>query len=210
MFVCALQPITHTEIATWHLKDDSNLFSDIQQMLKITPRLLVLWRPDVKRYSGYLLTEVPATQPADESAVCTILPSIIPPVALATGAIIREWQTDINNSKQPLAKASDAYACGAALTMSVGQPWAASNGLPVFSGTILTNKAQVSVGMLQGTAVVVMAFSTSQSSLPNQCCCCCCCFWCHLLHTVLLAYKSVCSRYHVAVAAAAAAAVVVC
>lgn len=142
-----MQPITHTEINTWHLMDDSNLFSDIQEMLKITPRLLILWRPDVRKYSGYLLSEVPATQPADEDGVCTILPSVIPPVAFFTGAVLKEWQADINNSKQPLAAASDAFACTAAITMSVGQPWSASKGKPIFSGTVLTNKAQVSCGM---------------------------------------------------------------
>jgi hypothetical protein len=131
-------------IDTWHLRNDATLWQDVQAMLRISPRLLVLWRPDVKKYSGYLLKEVPASQqPADSNAACSILAEMRPPDALSVGILMRFWQADIRNEKVLLNGVTDILACASSPITSVGQAYATSKGLPVFNGTGLTNKVQV-------------------------------------------------------------------
>ncbi|KAF8071287.1 CHX17 [Scenedesmus sp. PABB004] len=134
---------THTRVDTWHLRDDAHLARDVARMLALSPRLLVLWRPDIRRYSGYMLTEVPTSVPADAGARCTILPAMAPPLAWLAGTSIKAWQADVNNAIPGLAALTDASMCAAAAAMSVGQPWAVGgDGKPMLSGVGLTNKIQ--------------------------------------------------------------------
>jgi hypothetical protein len=111
-------------------------------MLAKTPHLLVLWRPDIGRYSGYMLQPEPASTPANKKAVCTILPSMVPPVAVLSGAMLRGWQADVDNIS-PMSLLIDKAQCAAAYAASVGQPWAASMGDPILNGVGLTNRVQV-------------------------------------------------------------------
>jgi hypothetical protein len=136
-------------IDTWHLRNDANLWQDVQAMLRISPRLLVLWRPDVKTYSGYLLKEIPASQqPADANAECSILAEMTMPAALPIGILMKFWQADIRNEKVLLNGMTDMMACATSHITSVGQPWATSRGQSVLKGTGLTNKVQVGCSRL--------------------------------------------------------------
>jgi hypothetical protein len=113
-------------------------------MLAITTNVVVLWRPDLKKYTGYLLTEVPAgNSTADTGAKGTVLPIIPAAVASVMGPSFAAWQADLNN-KHPASLLMDQFACAAALTSSIGQPWAADPKTlkPMYWGTGLTNNLQ--------------------------------------------------------------------
>jgi hypothetical protein len=139
LFVAAEQP---HDSDTWYLRDDTHRWTDVHAMLQITPRVLVLWRPDVHKCSGYMLKEVPADQqPADKDAACSILPSMIPSVALSSGFLLQHWQADVQNAHHGV---TDVVGCSAAFVNGIAHPWATSKGRPMLKGTGLTNKMQVS------------------------------------------------------------------
>lgn len=50
------------------------MFNDIAKMLKVSPHILVFWRPDMKLYSAYMLKAVPTSVPAGD-AYMSLLPS---------------------------------------------------------------------------------------------------------------------------------------
>ncbi len=45
-----LTPPTHTKLITRYLANDTNIVSDIEKMLKVSPHILVFWRPDMRMY----------------------------------------------------------------------------------------------------------------------------------------------------------------
>lgn len=45
-----LTPPTHTKLITRYLSNDTNMVKDIEKMLRVSPHMLVFWRPDMKTY----------------------------------------------------------------------------------------------------------------------------------------------------------------
>ncbi len=84
-----LGPPTHARFDTVWKKGDETIADDIMMMLADTPRMLVVWRPDMGRYNAVRLREVP-TSVAQTGATQTIeMPEWI---AAAGGATIRTWE----------------------------------------------------------------------------------------------------------------------
>jgi hypothetical protein len=138
----------YMRIQTWHLKDDATLAEDVDAMLKISPNLLILWRPDLKRYTGYLLNPIDAATASEEvtakvnpRAKCVVLPIVPAPLATMTSPSVSSWQADLNNEKLSSKMVGD-LACAVGLTGNVGQPWAADGLRPIYDGYGLANMVQ--------------------------------------------------------------------
>lgn len=69
-----MTPPTHTKLITRYLANDTDIVGDIEKMLKVSPHILVFWRPDMRLYSAYMLKPVSADVPASD-AYMTLLPS---------------------------------------------------------------------------------------------------------------------------------------
>ena len=138
----------YMRIQTWLLRDDTNLAEDVETMLKLSPNLLILWRPDLKKYTGYILTPIDAATASEEvksmvnpRAECVVLPIVPPPLAATMGPAVASWQADLNNDKIT-SKVVGEMACIAGLSSNVGQPWAADGLRPVYDGYGLANMVQ--------------------------------------------------------------------
>lgn len=98
-----MTPTTHTKLITRYLSSDADLFNDIAKMLKVSPHILVFWRPDMKLYSAYILKGVTADTPASD-AYMTLLPSYQDKLSLA--ATFKGVQTDLWGSNYPFTGAT--------------------------------------------------------------------------------------------------------
>jgi hypothetical protein len=69
-----MTPPSHTKLITRYLANDTDIVGDIEKMLKVSPHMLVFWRPDMKIYSAYMLKPVSTDVPAGDAHM-TLLPN---------------------------------------------------------------------------------------------------------------------------------------
>jgi hypothetical protein len=69
-----MTPPSHTKLITRYLANDTDIVGDIAKMLKVSPHMLVFWRPDMKLYSAYMLKPVSTDVPAGDAHM-SLLPN---------------------------------------------------------------------------------------------------------------------------------------
>jgi hypothetical protein len=116
---------------------------------QITPHLVVMWRPDIGKYTGHMQRPAaPDAKPIKEAS-CNVIPQFAPLTARALGPGLRSWQADPFNKDASYAVGQDAMVCATALTNAVGAAWVtkpspASDTLgtpiPVLEGDVPTNQ----------------------------------------------------------------------
>eukprot|EP00878_Enallax_costatus_P024256 GHUV01025873.1.p1 GENE.GHUV01025873.1~~GHUV01025873.1.p1 ORF type:complete len:253 (+),score=16.97 GHUV01025873.1:104-760(+) len=118
-----MTPTTHTKLITRYLSSDADLFNDIAKMLKVSPHILVFWRPDVKLYSAYMLNPVSADVPASD-AYMTLLPSYQD--KLAYDYVFKTTQRDPFNNQYPFQGSTVGAQCTASWFVVTGANLAAT------------------------------------------------------------------------------------
>jgi len=84
-----LGPPSNTRFSTVWKKDDGSIAADIFEMLKATPRMLIVWRPDLHKYNAVRLEEVPLSVKETGATQTIQMPEWL---AAAGGATIRTWE----------------------------------------------------------------------------------------------------------------------
>lgn len=130
-----LSPASNTRFDTVWKKSDSDIASDILGMLKETPHMLVVWRPDMNKYNAVRLAEVPLSTP-DTGATQTIeLPAF---VASAMGGTLRAWEEYMRPPRL-----LDEVMCMVSQEASISHGWASNRqGRVLRSGVGPTNEMQ--------------------------------------------------------------------
>eukprot|EP00878_Enallax_costatus_P025086 GHUV01026807.1.p1 GENE.GHUV01026807.1~~GHUV01026807.1.p1 ORF type:complete len:612 (+),score=124.44 GHUV01026807.1:250-2085(+) len=147
-----MKPTTNSWFKTWYLKDDAHLAEDIEAMLKITPHLVVHWRPDLGKYTGHLQGLAPDNSKAIDNAECSVIPQMSQFTGAVTGPMLRSWQGDPFNKNAVYFTGFDTGICAGALTAAIGAPWMAkhvegvesmygSGLVPLYEGIAATNHA---------------------------------------------------------------------
>lgn len=116
--------------------------------LQKTPRLIVMWRPDMGKYTAHMQEPAPPNAPnVVEDASCNVIPQQIDAQAGVTGPLLRAWQADPFNRNSLYFAGYDNQACTVALALGLAAPWVtkpgplSSKGLPtpVYEGVAPTN-----------------------------------------------------------------------
>lgn len=180
-----LTETTNTRLSTWYVRDDDNIFEDIEKMLQITPYLVVFWRPDIGKFTGHMQRPAEPGAKVFKDAKSNVIPHFTPAMAAVLGPALRSWQGDAFNSDlMYIAGRGDTISCTTAMTMAVGAPWATRPtpgtsvlgvNIPILEGVAPTNQiistdcgdqcAWISKGM-QATALDV-EFAFEKEHLKN-------------------------------------------
>eukprot|EP00879_Flechtneria_rotunda_P021038 GHRR01022162.1.p1 GENE.GHRR01022162.1~~GHRR01022162.1.p1 ORF type:complete len:385 (+),score=112.10 GHRR01022162.1:332-1486(+) len=91
-----LQPQSHTQVDTRYKVWDGNLLADVKQMLKETPHVLIVWRPDLRQYTSHMTKQVDVSVPKLGGILDLLLPRI---AAEALGWSLAAWQADRDVSR---------------------------------------------------------------------------------------------------------------
>jgi len=84
--------------------------------VRITPHLVVMWRPDVGKYTGHLQRPPPpGAKVTHPDAQCNVIPQANILVGAMSGPQLRAWQAD------PFNKASMYYQVGGDVSVSVSK-----------------------------------------------------------------------------------------
>ncbi|KAI8472152.1 MAG: hypothetical protein J3K34DRAFT_415296 [Monoraphidium minutum] len=147
-FNLEMTPTSNTLLSTWYLKPDTNLAEDIEKMLNITPHLVLMWRPDIGRYTGHMQRPAPEGAAVIKSATSNVIPQFTELQAGMLGPSLRNWQNDpFNRDWFYWVGAFDTISCTSALTNAVGASWATKPGplsalgmnIPILEGVAPTN-----------------------------------------------------------------------
>lgn len=147
-FTLGMTPASNTLLSTWYLKEDTNLAEDIEKMLAITPHLVVMWRPDIGRYTGHMQRPAPEGAVVIKDASSNVIPQFTEMQAQMLGPSLRNWQKDAFNQDWMFwAGGFDTISCTSALTNAVGAAWATKPGplsplgmhTPILEGVAPTN-----------------------------------------------------------------------
>lgn len=84
-----LAPASHTRFDTVWKRPDTNIAQEILDLLKETPHMLVVWRPDMGKYNAVRLREVSTGTPNTGATQTIELPQF---VASAMGITLRTWE----------------------------------------------------------------------------------------------------------------------
>lgn len=115
---------------------------------QITPHLVVMWRPDIGRYTGHMQRPAPEGATVIKDATSNVIPQFTEAQAAMLGPGLRNWQNDpFNRDILYWAGAFDTVSCTSALTNAVGAAWATKPGplsplginTPVLEGVAYTN-----------------------------------------------------------------------
>jgi hypothetical protein len=126
---------------------------DINKMLAMTPHLVVMWRPDVGRYTGHMQKPAAPGAKVFTDATSNVIPQFAPMTARALGPGLRNWQSDPFNQDTTYFTSYDAMACTSAMTSAVGASWATRPGP-------LTSTLGISNPILEGAAPTNQIMST--------------------------------------------------
>lgn len=153
-FTLEMTPTSNTRLSTWYLKEDTDIAGDIAKMLKITPHLVVMWRPDIGRYTGHMQREPEPGSTVIPNVVSNVIPTFAPLQAAILGPGLRNWQNDpFNRDYMFWAWGFDTISCTSALTNAVGAAWASQP-------TALTAPLGISTPILEGVAPTNNIIST--------------------------------------------------
>lgn len=117
-------------------------------MLQITPHLVVMWRPDIGKYTGHLQEPAPADAHVIKDASCNVIPQMNEAIAGMGGPLLRAWQKDPFNKNSQYFAGYDSTICTVALTNAVGAAWVTKPGpmgkagytaIPLYEGVAPTN-----------------------------------------------------------------------
>lgn len=135
-------PPTHTQLITRYLSSDADMLKDLDAMLKVSPHILVFWRPDQGLYSAFLVRPVDTSVPTDGDPYMTLLPNFAGRVSQAKA--FQFFQEDIFNELYPMPEMQYQYSCPTVAYNSVVKTWASSaDGSPVLDVVGRTNRMQV-------------------------------------------------------------------
>lgn len=70
-----MTPPSYTTLITVR-KNDTNMIQEIENLLKITPHILIFWRPDISSFKAYMLKPADKGAKIEANATATLLPSI--------------------------------------------------------------------------------------------------------------------------------------
>lgn len=119
---------------------------------QITPHLVVMWRPDIGKYTGHLqeLNTDPNAH-VIKDASCNVIPQVPDALAGMGGPLLRAWQSDPwNRNSMYYQMGFDSQICNLAMTNAVGAAWMTKPGplgragytaIPLFEGVAPTNHA---------------------------------------------------------------------
>ncbi|WIA41247.1 hypothetical protein OEZ86_004858 [Tetradesmus obliquus] len=116
-----MTPPTHTKLITRYLANDTDIVGDIEKMLKVSPHMLVFWRPDMKLYSAYMLKPVSTSVPAGDAHM-TLLPNYKGRTNMAH--LFRVIQEDIFDETMRYSGIAESVLCPTVAANSVAKTWA--------------------------------------------------------------------------------------
>lgn len=135
-FLIRMTPPTDTTLVTVR-KNDTNMLADIEGLLKITPHILVFWRPDIAQFKAFLVMKAKPGSKVERNAQATLLPNI---KDLQKGAQAFKIMTrNLNDDK-----AAFEFLCPLQTEASIGASWASVNGTGMWNVTGPTNQMQAS------------------------------------------------------------------
>lgn len=70
-----MTPPSYTTLTTVR-KSDKNMMEEINSLLKITPHILIFWRPDISSFKAYMLKAATLGAKVEQNATASLLPSI--------------------------------------------------------------------------------------------------------------------------------------
>ncbi|GBF95589.1 FAD FMN-containing dehydrogenase [Raphidocelis subcapitata] len=130
-----LAPPSNTRFETVWQSGDEDIASDILELVARSPRALVVWRPDMHKYTAVLLSEVPASEPTTGATQTIELPKL---VASGFGTMVRTWE----EMARPPYVLEEAM-CIASKEVSISHGWASNlRGRPLKNGVGPTNEMQ--------------------------------------------------------------------
>ncbi|KAF6262091.1 hypothetical protein COO60DRAFT_690109 [Scenedesmus sp. NREL 46B-D3] len=89
-----VQPPSNTQLSTRFKQSDAQLLQAVQEMLKESPHVLVIWRPDLHQYTAYVTKEVAASVPSTGGIINLDLPKL---ATQALGLSLAAWQADLRD-----------------------------------------------------------------------------------------------------------------
>jgi hypothetical protein len=115
---------------------------------QITPHLVVMWRPDIGKYTGHMQEPAAPNAKVIKDAQCNVIPQMNEYIAGMGGPLLRAWQADPFNKNSAYFNGFDTSICNLALTNAVGAAWVTKPGplgkagytaIPLFEGVGPTN-----------------------------------------------------------------------
>eukprot|EP00878_Enallax_costatus_P001016 GHUV01001150.1.p1 GENE.GHUV01001150.1~~GHUV01001150.1.p1 ORF type:complete len:631 (+),score=62.78 GHUV01001150.1:321-2213(+) len=109
-------------------KSDKDMFKTVQELLKITPHILIFWRPDVSSFTAYMIKEAPKGAKVAKNVSMTLLPDLRGQTKAAEGLKIMSSR---------LVDDSDAFdfLCPLQTDASLSSFWGSVNGKGVMNVT---------------------------------------------------------------------------
>jgi hypothetical protein len=116
---------------------------------QITPHLVVMWRPDIGKYTGHMQEPADPNAFVIKDASCNVIPQMNDVIAGMGGPLLRAWQNDpFNKNAMYFTSGYDTQICTVALTNAVGAAWVTKPGpmgkagytaIPLYEGVAPTN-----------------------------------------------------------------------
>ncbi|WIA23842.1 hypothetical protein OEZ85_013501 [Tetradesmus obliquus] len=135
-FLMQMTPPSYTELITVK-KSDKEMFKTINELLKITPHILIFWRPDVSSFVAYMLKPAAKGAKIAKNVSMTLLPDVRGQQEAREGFKIMSANMQDD---------SDAFEflCPLQTAASLGAFWGSVNGKGVFNVTGPTNNLMAS------------------------------------------------------------------
>ncbi|KAI8475634.1 MAG: hypothetical protein J3K34DRAFT_517253 [Monoraphidium minutum] len=142
---------TNTKLITRYLSSDASMFDDVAKMLEHAPHTLLVWRPDFKLYTAYMMKPAAAALPLTPGGARMSLGPAFKgrqeTLELLDGwqetlELLDGWQADVFGSGDKLlgAISKDRLVCPAAASSSVARAWASrAGGAPALFAVAPTN-----------------------------------------------------------------------
>lgn len=126
-----LTPPTLTELITVKLSD-KNLMQDIERLLKVSPHILIHWRPDSGEFKAFLTREAARGAKATPKTSMTVLPSLVGQPNIQSA--FRVWHTTTDDDSDMMG-----FICPQVTEQSLSAAWGSVNGERVDNVTAPTN-----------------------------------------------------------------------
>eukprot|EP00775_Hariotina_reticulata_P005676 gene5676-5914_t len=135
-FLIQMTPPSATTLITVR-KNDTNMLKDIEELLKISPHILVFWRPDISSFKAFLVNPAKSDAKVTPDAQMVLLPNLKDQQEGARTFKLLSETTDDDSE-------AFGFLCPIQTEASLSSSWAAVNGTGVWNVTGPTNQMQAS------------------------------------------------------------------
>ncbi|WIA38074.1 hypothetical protein OEZ86_001443 [Tetradesmus obliquus] len=131
-----MTPPSNTQLITV-MKDDKDMMGEINRLLKISPHILIHWRPDAANFKAFLVRPAPKGARVTPGVNMTVLPSIADQATMAP--MFNIWHTTLGDDSD-----MSEFLCPQVTDGSVKAAWASVKGERVANVTGPTNNLAAS------------------------------------------------------------------